>query len=232
MRIFACVHHAPDQVATWLADILKLSPTDFNYVTTGVNKKQVQFFLEYGLFVKYHKDLQLKSDRIAVVFGSPLQFHSWNLTPLDYFESDEPHLNAFEYKELDKSILRSHDVVPKQEQQTYLDKIIGLVSQFDSLLHGFMSFIYTMKSNERDIAKMAACRYLHNGHSVEVLRKELSSLNDRYVEKLMQLLSSDVAKRIRSAFADKISIEERAKKYSVSAYELRYIESNATKKIG
>ncbi len=226
MRYFACVTHAPDVVAKWLSDNLALAPTDFHMAETSVNKKRVQMFLGYSSFVKLHKQLPHKSEALAVVFCTPIQAYSWNLLPLDYLESEEPHLNAFEYHELDKTILRGPPMDLVYESRPYLNKIVELVGSFESLLHELMSFIYTMKTPEQKTAKEAACRFLARGLSLEQLRRELNALNDRQIERMIQMLSNDVAQRIQQAFADtKLSIEERVKKYNVSAYELRYIES-------
>lgn len=230
MKVFGCVNHAPDEVAKFICGTLGLNPTDLHFVQKSVNKKRVQLFLDYKIFQRLFRTLPKKSsDMIVVVFGTPFQFASWNMIPLDYRESEEPHLNAFEYIPLDRKTLRLPFDKLAYKNVNYLNKIIETVAAFDSLLHGLMSFIYTMKSPEQKAAKEAACRYLYRGNNLDSLRRDLASLNDRQVEKMIGLLSSEVAQRIQRAFADPISIEDRARKHQVSAYELRYIESNATR---
>lgn len=230
MKAFACVYHSPDEVARFVCDSLNINPTSLNFVGDSVNKKRVQMFLDYKTFQRLHRALPKKpDDMIVIVFGHPIQFHSWNMTPLDYRESDDPHLNAFEYLPLDRKVFRVEDKPLVYKREGYLDKIVNMVAAFDSLLHGLMSFIYTMKTPEQKLAKESACRFLYNGNTLESLRRDLNALNERQIEKMISLLSSEVAQRIQRAFADKISIEERSNKYQVSAYELRYIESIATK---
>lgn len=228
MKAFGCVYHAPDEVAKFVCQSLSINPTDLNFVDKSVNRKRVQIFLDYKNFVKLHRLLPKKSENvIVIVFGQPFQFYSWNLIPLDYSESEEPHLNAFEYQPLDRKVFRVEDRPLEYKNQNYLNKIMELVGSFDSLLHGLMSFMYSMKTPERKQAKEAACRYLYRGHGLDVLRRELIGLNDRQIEKMISILSEDVAVRMQRAFADPISIEERSSKYDVSAYELRFIEHNA-----
>lgn len=230
MKVFACVNHSPDEVARFVCDSLNINPASLNFVGDSVNKKRVQMFLDYKTFQRLHRTLPKKSDdMIVVVFGHPIQFCSWNMIPLDYRESEDPHLNAFEYLPLDRKVLRVEGKPLVYKREGYLDKIVKTVAAFDSLLHGLMSFIYTMKTPEQKLAKESACRFLYNGNTLESLRRDLNALNDRQIEKMISLLSSEVAQRIQRAFADKISIEERSNKYQVSAYELRYIESIAMK---
>lgn len=230
MKFFAVVYHSPDTVAKWLCDNLGLTPNDFNFATNSINRKRVQVFLEYKDFARTYKTLPKKpSEQIVLVFGQPFQFYSWNIMPLDYQESDEPHLNAFEYIQLDRKRLSAKQEPIHYENRNYLTKIVETVSAFDSLLHGLMSFIYTMKTPEQKIAKESSCRYLYRGHGLETLRRELSPLNERQIERMINMLNSEVAQRIQKAFADKTTIEERSKTHNVSAYELRYIESIALK---
>lgn len=229
MKVFSCVYHAPDTVVEFIYKSLGITPTDIHIVGDSVNKKRVQIFLNYKSFVRLHKTLPKTKDLIVVVFGQPFEFFSWNLIPLDYKEAEEPYLNAFEYLPLDRKVLRTNFDELLYKHRSYLTKILDTVSSFDSLLHGLMSFIYTMKTPEQKIAKEAACRYLYKGHGMDVLRRDLSSLNDRQIERMLMILSADVAARIQRAFADPISIEERSRVHNVSAYELRYIESIASK---
>lgn len=231
MKFFSVVYHSPDTVAKWLCDNLGLTPTDFNFTTSTINRKRVQVFLSYKDFARAYRTLPKKGEQIILVFGQPFQFFSWNIVPLDYQESDEPHLNAFEYIPLDRKRLSLDQDPIHYENRNYLTKIVETVSAFDSLLHGMMSFIYTMKTAEQKVAKESACRYLHKGHSLETLRRELNPLNDKQIERMINMLNSEVAMRIQRAFADNVSIEERAKVHNVSAYELRYIESIALKSI-
>ena len=228
MRVFACVHTAPDAVAKFLCNVLGINPTDLNFVQGTVNRKRVQLFLDYKQFTRLYKTLPKKADdMIVIVFGNPFQFYSWNMIPMDYLESDEPHLNAFEYIPLDRKILRSEPRPLEYKHRDYLAKIMEIVSNFDSLLHGMMSFMYSMKTPERKVAKEAACRFLYRGTTLESLRRDLNALNERQIEKMISILSADVAVRIQRAFSDPISNDERSSKYDVSAFELRFIEHNA-----
>lgn len=230
MKFFSVVYHSPDTVAKWLCDSLGLTPTDFNFTNGAINRKRVQVFLAYKDFARAFKTIPKKpSDQIVLVFGQPFQFYSWNIMPLDYQESDEPHLNAFEYIKLDRKRLNEKQEPLHYENRNYLTKIVETVSAFDSLLHGMMSFIYTMKTTEQKIAKESSCRFLYKGYGLETLRRDLSPLNERQIERMINMLSSEVAQRIQKAFADNASIEERSKAHNVSAYELRYIESIALK---
>lgn len=235
MKVFGCVYHAPDTVAEFLCNSFGMSPNDIHFIHDTVNRKKVQIFLEYKGFVKFVHNARKNGtaltfkNQIVIIFAQPFQLNSWNLTPLDYLESDEPHLKAFEYVGLQRDTLDLEIPELLYENKNYLTKIVDIVSSFDSLLHGLMSFIYTMKSTEQKIAKESACSYLYRSQGLEVLRRNLSPLNDRQIEKMLTILSADVAERIQKAFIDPISIEDRARIYNVSAYELRYIESIASK---
>jgi hypothetical protein len=230
MKVFACVNHAPDEVAKFLCTSCGYTANDIHVVSDSVNKRRrVQLIMDYKQWQRLYKVLPKNDHMIVVVFGTPFQFYSWNLIPLDYRESDEPHLEAFQYIPLDRKVLQTPAEPVRYQHRNYLNFIVETVAAFDSLLHGLMSFIYTMKSTEQKIAKECACRFLYNGTSMENLRRDLSALNERQIEKMINLLSSEVAQRIQQAFSDKISIEERSRKYNVSAYELRYIEHNAVR---
>ncbi len=251
MKIYGVCNHSPDYIVTWLRKFLKVSPSTVSIVPEGnilpkrSSGKTVYLFLSKKTFKANLERLNSKAYALAAgfVFTDPLSVNDFvNVTPLDFAESTDIHLDAFLLTKPDKKIFDFDlDSAPVTiERSNYLEKVLARVCSFNSLLNPLMSFIYTLPSaSHQKPIKEIICQWLFDGGSEESLEGMLDRksnslpLSDKQRERIRNILYTDDGATYKQALAvvkkydsdDKVPYRELVSSFNVSAYDLRYIQA-------
>lgn len=256
MRVLGCTYHTPDFVSLFLHKKLKVPESDILFVGPGdnlpsrTNKSHIIFLRRLSL--RRNIDVVNSSaynGKTGVVFDDPLSLYDFEgVIPLDYSESINPHLDAFELDSIDRKLLKGEDVSVVFSPKKYVDTVQSKVESFTGILTQFMTFVYTTpRSSHQTPIKELACTWLCSDDDENVLRNKLASLvkgsplNDRQQKRFLTLVTSPAAKIYKKALSEAKHLESYdceeftaiAAKYAVSAYEMRYmlsINSTASKR--
>ncbi len=251
MRVFGSANHSPDFLIRYLYRKLNVPLDSILIVSSGdtlARKTNNTHFIFLGS-AALRRNLDTVNSRkyngkVGIVCASPLHLHEFDaVLPLDYSESDNPHLDAFELGPIARRAFNMADVKVRYEKRDYTDVVQAKVESFTGILTQFMTFVYTTPSaTHQKPIKELACTWLVSGEDHKVLVDRLETLiktvplTDKQQAKFLSLMTSadagtygvalQEAKECESV--DSTEFKAVASKYAVSAYEMRYILSVAS----
>lgn len=246
MIIFGAANHSPDFILVYLKKKLRVKEDRILFVSSETrlsNKKNPFSFYVFLNTKALRRNLKVvnKMDSKGIVCAPPIELNNFkNLIPLDFEESESPHLEAFLLDSINRKLLRQK----KHAEVTYSPIDYPMVVQdkvesFTGILTSFMTFVYTMpSSSHQKPVKELACKWLVDGGTLEELEERLASLTkdvyltDKQKARFLSLLGSESALAYKNALQeakqysiDSIDFRNIADKHSVSAYEMRYMIS-------
>lgn len=251
MKVYGVCNHSPDFLFVWLKKLYSVSSSEIyilpenDFLTVRPRKNvKIVFFLSNRSF---RRNLEIVNSKhykniSAILFASPIDIHSYeNIFPLDFMESDDIHLDAFLLQSLNKKrfSFSADSSLIERNKTDYLQNVLEHLKSFGSLLNPLMTFVYTLPSgSHQKPVKEMVCRWLYEDSDISELEKSLDkvsvsmSFSSKQKKRLIDILSSDVARKYKNALAEyKRSVQNEETiykivyKWSVSAYELRYILS-------
>lgn len=252
MRVLGCTYHTPDFVSLVLCKKRKVSESDILFVGPGdilpkrTNKTHILFIRRMALRRNLDKvNSPAYRGKIGIIFDSPLALYDFEgIVPIDYHESDNPHLDAFEIDSIDTSLFDGEETDVAFSPKKYVDVVQSKVESFTGILTQFMTFVYTTpRATHQKHIKELACTWLCSDEDEATLKRRLdnlvksSPLNERQQKRFLTLVTSPSALTYKQALSEAKNLESYdceefttvAAKYAVSAYEMRYMLSiNAT----
>lgn len=246
MNVFGVANHSPDFVLVHLVKKKKVSESDIAFVSSSTRlprKSNIKYFIFLGDLALRRNLARLPKlkNSVGIVCAPPIKLNDYSgIIPLDFEESDSPHIEAFVLKEnLKLKDLYKMKGSPVFEPVDYAMVVQDKVESFTGILTPFMTFIYTMPSStHQKPIKELACRWLVQGGSKPSLEKALAKLTlgvhmtDKQKERFLGLLFSESALAYKEALQeakqhsiDSMEFREIADKHAVSAYEMRYMIS-------
>lgn len=254
MRVYGVCNHSPDCIFSWLKKSFELGPSEIQILPeTNILPKRPKKGVSVVLFLSnksFRRNLEQINSKpwkkvTGILFASPIDLASYeNITPLDFEQSDDLHLDAFLLKGINKEnfVLKGADDFIDRNRTDYLQTVMDHIKSFGSLLNPLMTFIYKLPSaTHQKPIKEIICHWLYEGQSIDKLESKLAekanslTLSKKQKQYLLELLSSDIAEKYKNALSDyrmssekdDVKIKQCVSVHEVSAYELRYILSIA-----
>ena len=252
--VFGISNSAPDSVIEKLSKYRLIdSPSEVAVHQVGtslpskLSRKTKFLFLLTVLDLQRHLALLMTppyKDVNVFVFGAAMKLNDFSgVVPLDF--EPNPELPGFGFKltELSLSKIRRARTQSKLSRKNgkYLEHLLTHVQE-GSLLNPLMTAVYGLPSTAQTKVKIAAVSWLYKSKPVASLDAALQTLSSNGIRisaafrtKLVDILTSDAAKKYQSAFceyrrekldSDKApNIQKIAKQFGVVAYEMTYILS-------
>lgn len=237
MRISAFGNHAPDEIL----QLLKLAgiPRSAIFILPAGGQLQKRNKFEYvfvmGLADLFRQNVDSSYDSATFyVFDDPLRLYSVGIGGADFKCSDSIYLDGLALFKLDT--LPSGKYYDLDSLKTFhrsiIDEAIEEVKAQKTFLNQFMTFVYSMPSaTHQKPIKAIVCEWMASKESLQKLNKTLdniqstSPMTQKQRARLNDILSSEVTALYRLALQQGGNEDEVAKKFSVSAYELRYVRA-------
>lgn len=237
---FGVANHSPEDVVSALLKSRAIRASDIG-ILPPTAKVDVRFkhllMLSTADLARNFKRLD-NADTKVFVFSDPISLSEFSgLRGIDYANVDD---FSFKRMPLDvTSVFKSTPVEIHRRRGDFLPRLIASVKH-GSLLTPLMTFIYSLSSQNQNLVKHAAVRFLYEGMSQRWLADEVSlCLTERASDKLLALLTTSVAetyatamKQVRATRKAKkeVDLASLAKQFSISDYELSYMLSVLTSK--
>lgn len=246
MNVIGVANHTPDKIVVGLRKRgLSVRILHVGGDLPKRNNKDVTLFLTVGDFRRNMELLNTKAyaNSVGILFASPIMLYRFTgIVPLDYKESADVHLEAFEFiqPDLTSALAREAEPITYDCHADYADKVLEKVQSFTGILTPFMTFIYSMPSStHQKPVKELGCYWLASTESETDLctriaeMQAITPLNDKQVKRFTDILTSDNAGVYRTALAATHKFEDLDSRdfittvsdHGVSAYEIRYIRS-------
>lgn len=242
MNIFGCANHSPDYLLVRLVGS-GVEESDIAFISNAIlkakRKYKVYIFLSALDLRRNLKLLRKFPNCIGIVCAPPIHLNDFTgITPLDYAESDNPHLEAFLLSKLSLDLSAPSQEV-KFRPTDYAKIVQDKVESFSGVLMPFMTFVYTMPSStHQKPVKELACKWWVGGQSVKELEKSLAALvktvpmNDKQRQRFLTIVTSQTGLLYQEALQeakqfsiDSLEFRAVADRRTVSAYEMRYMIS-------
>lgn len=231
MKLFFVCNNSPNQFKAWLKDESTLIKKP--------SKRCDGIVLLIGLANnKTLIESMLKSTAKVVVFDGPITAMSYESNRLDIANNNVAPFYGIEFKKLDRSLWkRASDVeslqYKKYDHQAAIIEAIGS----KSLLNSLMTAIYKLAISSQKQVKEALINWLFFDGNVNNIRPLLNSIaahvkiSQDAIEKLHIIMCSDLAQTYYDALKQKKDVDELAKEYELSSYDLRYMLSQKMTKL-
>jgi len=248
MRVLGLANHSPDFISILLKKHFNVSPADVRFVGPSdiLNKSSSKkFFVFLSSRALRINQATINSNKYRTKTGfvcdSPIALYDLDgIVPLDYFESENLHLDAFEITEVNKDRVNGPDTTIGHTRKKYAEVVQAKIESFTGILTQYMTFIYTMpSSSHQKPIKELACTWWASDETEDTLSERLASLvkgvplSEKQQKRFFDLLLSPSALIYKAALSEVKDLESYdgeeftsiAAKYGVSAYEMRYILS-------
>lgn len=246
MTVFGIANHSPDFVLLYLVKKQKVPESDISFVApnTKLSKKSKSKYFIFLSASALRRNLSKvnKIDAIGLVCAPPMKLNDFaGVIPLDFEESDSPHIEGFNLSKLKITAkkLRSIGQDVKHSPVDYALVVQEKVESFTGILTPFMTFVYTMPSStHQKPVKELACNWLVGGGTVAQLESDFAKMTrgvhmtDKQKDRFLTLVTSEPALAYQKALQeakkysiDSIEFRNVADKHAVSAYEMRYMIS-------
>lgn len=252
--VFGISNSAPDAVLEKLSrSKLISSPSEVAVHQVGMplpsklsSKVKFLFLLTVADIQKHFKTLMSSryKDVHVFVFGAPMKLNDIaGIVPLDFEPNPELPGFGFKLSSLTLSPVRRArtQAVLRRKNGKYLDSLLTHVQE-GSLLNPLMTAIYGLPSTAQTKVKIVSVSWLYKSKPVSALDASLLTLASNGIRisaafrtKLVDILTSDAAKKYQAAFSEyrkeKLdsgkapNIQKIAKQYGVVEYEMTYILS-------
>lgn len=246
MKVFGVANHSPDFVLLYLQKRLKIPEEEIAIVSSTAKLPKRRTPYSYYIFLsskavrRNMASINRIEDCTAIVCAPPIELNGFKgLIPLDFSESDSPHMEGFLLDKIRPKRLKQKGDGVSYEPIDYAIVVQEKVESFTGILTSFMTFVYTMPSStHQKPVKELACHWLVRGGDEPTLERELAQLTksvhltEKQKVRFMTLLTSESASAYKEALQeakqysiDSIEFRNVADKHSVSAYEMRYMLS-------
>lgn len=242
MRVAGFGFHAPDEVLVQMnkqhgisrKNILLLAP---NALLPKRRRTDYVLFLSVKDFQRNLGCHTSFYDACFLVFDSPSNLSRFNIHYMDFKQGADLHLDGFVAKPLalDFDKLESRSVM-----RTGFDLIASCIVEVKSqrtLLNQLMTFIYTLPSaTHQKPIKELICSWMVSRFTLVKLNSDLDKLNSKVPltpkqrARINDILSSETAEIYHKAMIEGGEAEDLARKYGISAYEIKYMHAIASKK--
>lgn len=252
MNLLGCSQNSPDKLANIFFKKLNIKPKTLKFVSSAdvlpESPDHKYYFFLTPFAVKRSLSVinsEVYKGTIGVVFSCPVDLYPYEgITPLDYLEATDLHIDAFNYIGMRRSLLKQGDSTITFETHNYLDKVLTKVRSSKSILTKLMSFVYTMPSStHQKPVKELACSWLNSGQGdgdLKIRMDKLSKqvhLSDKQKQRFLDILLSEDASLYKNALIKCLNITDVdaepfyrvVNKFKVSAYELRYVKAVCSK---
>jgi hypothetical protein len=243
---YGVCNHSPNQFFEWVGKAYTkkcelISSSDS--ASKHLRNRGSYVFLDYRSFVR-HLNVANLCSAICVVFCSPLKlFNLQGVYALDMeYDQSAPFYGIKVLNDMQWSVWQA--AKPQTVQITTSSYAANIVAQVSStsILNELMTLIYSLPAaTHQKPVKMLVANWLHGDKSEAKLKRELDTLceslriSQATRDRLLAVLLSDMGKRYKAAFRDltkargKPKYDKLASKHNVSAYDMRYIVSLASK---
>jgi hypothetical protein len=256
MKLICITNNVPDTVYEMLNDLEYTSITfqEINKKSPAKLKTDAIFILTYSDFKANLETLNSEAyEKKTVFLFAPIVrvkylTHAYFLDLVK--DKGKNYSMTSEYKNLSLETLDGYLKKPfksgrkiKEDEKEFRYHLIEGV-RAGSLLNPLMTLLYVVKAEAGVKIKELVLDWLVSKNKIEVLDKKLKNsyqwgvVSNKFCEKLIQLLESDLGKKYKLAFTEieiakeageKSVIPAVAKKYDIDAYELKYIVNNMLK---
>lgn len=222
MKLFIVANHTPNSVEEWLRG---------EGVTVSNNlKKSIVTTLFYFDYLKLRKDLSILQDSIAniILFDGPIAHFKLNGSyALDLnYSMNKPHY-GIKFVGLQTKVWNNAkpNIITNGKRYSHADSIISVIEKI-SILNRMMTEIYLLPLSMQKVAKVILLNHMfHKVHSDEILIEKLpSKIKEKNRLAFYDIIKSDLYRLYVEALNCKSdNVDDCAKHYGISAYDLRYI---------